>query len=59
MHAPDRNVGILALNAGSSSLKFGIYTADGAEPVERLSGSVESDGDRHVFLLDSAQGPSG
>lgn len=56
MHAPDRNVGILALNAGSSSLKFGIYTVDGAEPVERLSGSVESDGDRHVFLLDSAQG---
>jgi acetate kinase len=55
MQTPDRNVGILALNSGSSSLKFGIYTADGAEPVERLSGSLESDGDRHVFLLDSAE----
>jgi acetate kinase len=55
---PDRNVGILALNAGSSSLKFGIYTVDGAEPLEQLSGTLESAGERHVFLLDSARGRS-
>jgi acetate kinase len=58
MQSPDRNVGILALNSGSSSLKFGIYCAEGAEPVERVSGSVESDGDRHIFVLDSAKGRS-
>lgn len=57
MPATERNVGILALNSGSSSLKFGIYTA-GSEPVERVSGSLESVGDRHVFLLDSARGRS-
>ncbi|MFC5437647.1 acetate/propionate family kinase [Rhodanobacter umsongensis] len=53
---PDRNIGILALNAGSSSLKFGLYTVDGTEPVERVSGSMTSDGDQRVFLLDSPRG---
>lgn len=58
MPATDRNVGILVLNSGSSSLKFGVYTADGAEPVEQLSGSLESAGDRYVVQLDSARGRS-
>jgi acetate kinase len=54
----DRNVSILALNSGSSSLKFGIYTAEEAAPVEQVSGTMESHGEQHVFTLESVQGHS-
>jgi acetate kinase len=56
MQTPDRNVDILALNSGSSSLKFGIYGVEGAAPVERVSGTVESHGEQHAFTIESASG---
>ena len=42
--APSRST-ILALNCGSSSLKFGLYRVEGSIPSALLSGEVESIGD--------------
>ncbi len=44
---------ILTLNAGSSSIKFGLYAA-GAEPEERLRGQVDRLGPDAKLVLDGA-----
>ncbi|MCK5750892.1 MAG: hypothetical protein KAH44_32045, partial [Oricola sp.] len=41
---------ILTINAGSSSIKFSIYTP-GDEPAERLGGEVEDIGDDDARLI--------
>jgi len=46
---------ILTLNAGSSSLKFGVFSAD-AEPTERLSGAVERIGSEAILHLVPGEG---
>jgi acetate kinase len=45
--------GVLALNAGSSSLKFGLFHP-GEPPRARLAGTVKRDGDRH--WIDTLEG---
>lgn len=44
---------ILVLNAGSSSLKFALFEAAGAEPAEILSGQIEGIGRRPRFIIAS------
>jgi acetate kinase len=43
---------ILVLNAGSSSLKFALFEAAGAEPVEILGGQIENIGRQPHFIID-------
>ncbi|HET6555275.1 MAG TPA: acetate kinase [Dyella sp.] len=40
---------ILALNVGSSSLKFDVYEARGAEPARLLEGSIDTRGDAQIL----------
>ena len=41
---------VLTLNAGSSSIKFGVFDVAGGTPVERCSGIVEEVGSDHSRL---------
>jgi acetate kinase len=43
-------VSILALNAGSSSLKFGLYRVDGSRTERVLTGEAEAIGDAHSAI---------
>jgi acetate kinase len=43
---------ILVLNAGSSSLKFALFEAAGAEPVELLGGQIENIGRQPHFVVE-------
>lgn len=46
---------ILTLNAGSSSMKFGLYR-DAAEPVELLHGQIDGIGDTAQLILTTPEG---
>jgi len=47
---------LLVLNAGSSSLKFALYAADGGEPVPRLRGQLAGIGRNPAFAAKRADG---
>jgi len=51
------NAALLTINAGSSSLKFGLYSLDeGAEPLRRFRGLVANVGGRGGFSVQDAEG---
>lgn len=56
MAAVNQRVIVLALNSGSSSLKYGLYTVAGDDPALIVGGSIETTDDHGIFLdaIDSA-----
>jgi len=50
------NKTVLVLNAGSSSIKFAVYTSDGAEPTTRYTGEIEELGNQPHVLVKDAHG---
>ena len=57
MTSPDRPAVVLALNSGSSSLKFGLYRVDSSHLEALVSGEADFTGDgKGQFRADDAQG---
>jgi acetate kinase len=50
------NKTVLVLNAGSSSVKFTVYTSDGAQLTMRYNGQIEGLGSQPHSLAKDAQG---